>query len=84
MEPEDLQSQLKKNTQVIANDSNTTYILQITEKRINGDTMPQDYAKAEKNQLFLTQRQVPYLREMRHRLYEEALLFGKLKIYEKE
>lgn len=84
MEPEDLQSQLKKQTQIIAKDSSTTYILQVTDKRMNGDTMPQDYAQDEIKQLILTQRQVPFLKQMRHRLYEEALLFGKLKIYEKE
>lgn len=81
--PDELGKALKTHKQIIVADSLNTYYLQVTDKRIAGEVMPQEYAGEEIRHILLTERQVPFLQNERKKMYEEALLFGKLKLYEK-
>jgi len=83
MAPDDFQKELKRHPQIVVSDSLNTYYLQVTDKHLVGEVMPEDYAAEEIRHILLTERQVPFLENERDQLYEEALLFGKLKLYEK-
>ncbi|MCQ2348112.1 MAG: hypothetical protein MJZ65_02875 [Paludibacteraceae bacterium] len=82
METDLLSERMAKNSQVVLEDSNAVYILQVTDKRIVGDVMPADYAKERIDQILLSHWQVGYLQQRRNKLYNEAVRFNKLKIYE--
>lgn len=83
VQPNELAREIKSQSQIIIEDSVNTYVLQVTDKHLVDEQMPEDYAREEIRQIILSERQVPFLNEERKKLYDEAILFGKLKIYEK-
>ena len=62
-------------------DSASTYMLQVVDCRLVGDTMPKDYAKMEIDRMVLSERRVDFLKQQRKELYESALRFGKIQFY---
>lgn len=82
VETDMLSEHINKNSQVVLEDSSAVYILQVIDKRMMGDMMPQDYAKERIEQILLSHWQVEYLQQKRTNLYNEAVRFNKLKIYE--
>jgi hypothetical protein len=83
IETDILQQQMKKETLIEVQDSLSAYWLQLTDRRMAGDLMPLEYAKADIIKIILTQREQSFLQEQRNALYEEALKHNKLIIYEK-
>ena len=71
LETDNLVQQLKKTNLIEVQDSVSTYLLQVTDKCLPGEVMPQDYARGEIEEILLGQRQVEFLRQERERLYEE-------------
>lgn len=82
METDMLSERMSGNNQVVLEDSSAVYILQVTDKRFVGDVMPKDYAKERIGQILLSHWQVGYLQQKRNDLYNEAVRFNKLKLYE--
>lgn len=80
--PDELAREIKSQSHIVMEDSVNTYILHVTDKHLVNERMPEDYAREEIRQIILSERQVPFLKEEREKLYDEAILFGKLKIYE--
>ena len=83
MQPDVLQQKIRSHSMIQAEDSSSIYLLQVTDKKLRGEQMPVDYAAPEIRRLLEGLQQKEYLQEERERLYEEALLFHKLKLYEK-
>lgn len=83
VQPDELAREIKSHSHIVIEDSVNTYILQVTDMHLVNEQMPEDYAREEISQIILSERQVPFLNEEREKLYNEAVLFGKLKIYEK-
>lgn len=80
-----LQQQLRSHTNCIEiTDSVSTYMLQVTDCRLFGDPMPLDYATPEIKQIILGERQVSFLQQQQCELYDEAVRFGKVKLYQRE
>jgi hypothetical protein len=63
----------------VLEDSLSTYILQVTDKRLSGDYMPLDYARSEIEKVLLNQRRHDFLQAERDRRYDEAVKEGKVK-----
>lgn len=80
----DLQSQLTQRSQIELQDSISTYILQVTDKHLVGERMPLDYAENKIVDILLAQRQVDFLAKEKNKLYDEAVLFKKVKLYDEE
>lgn len=80
----DLQSQLRQKNQIELQDSISTYILCVTEKYLAGENMPIDYATPEIEKLILTQRQVEFLNSQREELYNSALRYKRIRIYNEQ
>ena len=78
----DLQKQLKQNSQIILSDSISTYVLQITDIRQAGEPMPLEYARADIESILLRERATTFIIEERERIYDDAVRFKKVKIYE--
>ena len=76
LETDNLVQQLKKTNLIEVQDSVSTYLLQVTDKCLPGEVMPQDYARGEIEEILLGQRQVEFLRQERERLYEEWKVKG--------
>ena len=51
---------------------------------MKGDEKPITYARKEIEEILLRQRQVEFLQQERNKLYENAIVTGKLKLYENE
>ena len=82
LQPEALQQKMKAHNLIQAEDSVSVYLLQVTDKKMRGERMPLEYAAPEIRKLLLSQRQKAYLQDERDHLYEEALRFRKLRLYE--
>ena len=78
----DLPNRLHNNKQLIFQDSLSTYVLQLTEVYTQGQPMPIDYARPKIEQVLLQQQKILFIQREREQLYEEALRFNKIKIYE--
>lgn len=76
-----LKTSLRQNATIQVDDSLSTYILHVTDKRFAGEVMPLEYAKQEITKWILSQKQVNFLQEERNKVYENAIRFNKLKIY---
>ena len=76
-----LKTSLRQNATIQVDDSLSTYILHVTDKRFAGEVMPLEYAKPEITKWILSQKQVNFLQEERNKVYENAIRFNKLKIY---
>lgn len=77
-----LVSELKNKQQIILQDSLNKYILQVTDKCLQGHQMPFDYAQREIKELILNQRQQDFLKREREHLYKDGVRSKKVKIYE--
>lgn len=75
---------LGQHSQIELSDSVSTYILQLTDLRKANEKMPFDYAKPQIKDIILARRQVDFLKQQYHELYNEALRFKKLQLYEKD
>jgi len=73
---------IKQNRQVVASDSISTYILQVTEECESGEVMPVEYARAEIENVLLHEKKLEYIQSERERIYEDAVRFKKVKFYE--
>lgn len=73
---------IKQNRQVVASDSISTYILQVTEECVAGEVMPVEYARAEIENVLLHEKKLEYIQSERERIYEDAVRFKKVKFYE--
>jgi hypothetical protein len=84
LEQNNLDKQLKNKRQIEVQDSINTYLLQVTDLYMKGDEKPITYARKEIEEILLRQRQVEFLQQERNKLYENAIVTGKLKLYENE
>ena len=78
----ELAQDLKQKSQIVKNDPQTTYILQVTDKRMAGEPMPIEYARDEIERLLLRDSAVNYLKNEHERLYNDAVRHKKIKFYE--
>ena len=76
----DLIHQLQKKKQIEMHDTISTYIMQVTDKHIQGERMPLEYARPEIEAILLSERQVTFLEEERRKLFETWQTLRKLKI----
>lgn len=77
-----LETALKSKNQIEVSDTLKTYILQVTDKHLQGEKMPIDYARPEIEKIVLNARQVEFLQKERERLYNEAVQEKKIRFYE--
>lgn len=80
----ELQKQIKPNTLVTMADSVSTYVLQVNDVRTVGTAMPIEYARAEIEPILLREKGTQLLQNERERIYEDALRFNKIHLYEKK
>ena len=73
------QKALAAGKQYAEQDSVNIYLLQVTDCRLVGDTMPIDYARTTIDKMILAERRVTFLQAQREELYEEATRFGKIR-----
>ena len=78
----DLIKQLKSKSQIELKDSVSTYILQVTDKRLQGEKTPIEYARPEIEAIILSEKQVGYLQQERNKLYKDAIRFKKIHFYD--
>ena len=81
-EQDELDRLLRSKQQIELQDSLSTYILQVTDKRMAGEPMPIEYARPEIEKAVLSQRRVLFLQKERERLYEDALRHKKIQFFE--
>ena len=81
-EQDELDRLLRSKQQIELQDSLSTYILQVTDKRMAGEPMPIEYARPEIEKAVLSQRRVQFLQEERERLYEDAIKYNKIFFFE--
>ena len=81
-ERDELNRLLRSKQQIELQDSLSTYILQVTDKRMAGEPMPIEYARPEIEKAVLSQRRVQFLQEERERLYEDAIKYNKIVFFE--
>lgn len=77
-----LVSELRNKQQIVLQDSLSKYILQVTQKELEGNQMPFDYARPEIEKIILSERQKEFLKKEHENLYQEGLRTQKIKIYE--
>ena len=73
------QKALAAGKQYAEQDSVNIYLLQVTDCRLVGDTMPINYARTTIDKMILAERRVTFLQAQREELYEEATRFGKIR-----
>lgn len=83
IESESLQQEMRHSNQIVVEDSTSVYVLQITDKHFIGEKMPLSYAREEIEEVLLNRWKVTFLQQRREELYKDALLYNKLKLYEK-
>ena len=81
-ERDELDRLLRNKQQIEWQDSLSTYILQVTDKRMAGEPMPIEYARPEIEKAVLSQRRVLFLQKERERLYEDAIKYNKIVFFE--
>ena len=74
------QKSLAAGKQFAEPDSTSLYLLQVSDCRLAGETMPLDYAREAIDKMVLSERRVTFLQEQRQKLFEDAVRFGKVKI----
>lgn len=79
----DLNKLVRTKSQIELQDSISTYILQITDKRMVSDKMPIEFARPEIEAKILAGNQVAYLQSERDKLYKDAIKYKKIHFYEK-
>lgn len=78
---DDFSKLLKQKKQIELQDSLYTYLLEVTDSHLMGETMPLDYATPEIQKIILNQRQVEFIQHEREALYEQAVREHKVKRY---
>jgi hypothetical protein len=78
----DMAGMLKQNRQIVLADSASTYVLQVTDIRNVGEAMPIEYAKAEIEPILLRERSREFIKNERIKLYDDAVRFKKVRLYE--
>lgn len=73
------QKTLAAGKQYAEQDTVNIYLLQVTDCRLAGDTMPIDYARPTIDKMILAERRVTFLQSQREQLYNEAARFGKIR-----
>lgn len=81
---DDLNTMLKQKKQIEVSDSTSLYILQVTDKHLVGEQTPIDYARPEIEKVVLSRRQVDFLKSERDKLYDDAVLFQKIRFYDRD
>lgn len=74
----ELDKVIGKETFLEKSDSTYTYLLRLTDYRLQGDRMPIEYATKEIEQRILEQRQVRFLQKEKENIYNNALRLGYL------
>ena len=69
---------LRHNNLIEMQDSLSTYLLQVTEKKFAGESMPLEYAAPDIENIILSRRQVEYIRREKDRIYQKALQQNKI------
>ncbi|MBR1809986.1 MAG: hypothetical protein IJ776_11475 [Paludibacteraceae bacterium] len=69
---------LKHNNQIEMQDSVSTYLLQVTEKRLAGERMPLEYAAPDIENIILSRRQVEFVNREKERIYRKAIQQDKI------
>lgn len=64
---------LKHNSLIEMQDSVSTYLLQVTEKKFAGERMPIEYATPDIEQTILSLRQVEFIEREKERIYQRAV-----------
>lgn len=80
---DDLNAMLRQKKQIEVSDSASLYILQVTDKHLVGEQKPIDYARPEIEKVVLSRRQVDFLKSERDKLYDDAVLFQKIRFYDR-
>ena len=81
-ERDELNRLLRSKQQIELQDSLSTYILQVTDKRMAGEPMPIEYARPEIEKAVLSQRRVQFLQEERERLYGDGVKYNNIVFFE--
>lgn len=79
----DLDKRIKQQHQLVFTDSLSTYVLQLTDIRLAGSPMPIEYAQPDIEKVLRHERQMALMQKERTRIYDEAVRFKKIKLYEK-
>ena len=81
---DDLNPMLKQKRPLEVSDSTSLYTLQVTDKHLVGEQTPIDYARPEIEKVVLSRRQVDFLKSERDKLYDDAVLFQKIRFYDRD
>ena len=73
------QKALAVGKQYAEQDTSSIYLLQVTDCRLAGDVMPEEYARPTIDKMILAERRVAFLKKQREQLYDEAVRFGKVR-----
>lgn len=73
MERGELESALKGKNRIEVSDSLQVYLLQITDKNLQGSPMPLEFARPKIEETILHSRQVEFVQKERERLFNEAI-----------
>ncbi|MBP5476456.1 MAG: hypothetical protein J6Y00_02050 [Paludibacteraceae bacterium] len=73
-----LQTELRKDRLIELGDSAQVCFLKVTDRHFAQDPMPLDYADADIRNILLKQREISFLQQQRHELYEEAVRSKKI------
>lgn len=73
------QKSLAAGKQYAEQDSTSIYLLQVTDCRLAGEAMPEEYARPTIDKIILAERRVTFLQKQREQLYDEAVRFGKVR-----
>ncbi len=68
-----LNAELKHHTVIEMSDSTQVYWLQVADKHFAGDLMPLDYATSDIRNILLKEREISFLQQRRHELYQDAV-----------
>lgn len=68
-----LRNEIRQKQLVEFSDSAQVYFLQVADRHFAGDPMPLDYAAPDIRNILLKEREISFLRERRHELYEDAV-----------
>ncbi len=74
----DKEQEMRHNQLVENSDSTHIYLLRVTERHLQGEAMPVDYAHGEIVKALLNQRQVQFLQKQRDEMYQQALRMKKV------
>lgn len=77
-----LNKELRYKQQIVLSDSLSTYILQVTDKYLQGEVMPLDYARRDIEPILINQLKKEFLRKESDKLYQDAIRYKHIQFYE--